>query len=270
MSGSANNTLSQAAVGVLNTADPAAKAAAAMAVAGRWRDGAITEIGAAVPPDRPARPEHPLLRPPREVPRRRITSGAPGRVALLHALAHIELNAIDLAFDIIARFWHEDLPRGFYDDWAAVGADEARHYLMLAGRLNELDASYGDMAAHDGLWQAARETADDLLARLAIVPLVLEARGLDVTPAMIEKLRGADDDTSADMLQTIHDEEIVHVAAGARWFILLSEKRGLEPESAYAELVRTRFKGRLKPPFNRASRDAAGFPARFYEPLANQ
>jgi uncharacterized ferritin-like protein (DUF455 family) len=139
---------------------------------------------------------------------------------------------------------------------------------MLAERLAELGAAYGDMNAHDGLWQAAEGTADDLLARLAIVPLVLEARGLDVTPAMIGKLRAAGDDRSADMLQIIHDEEITHVAAGARWFRHLCEGRGLDPAATYGALVRERFKGSLKPPFNRASRDAAGLPPEFYEPLA--
>lgn len=227
------------------------------------------EVGSSTPPDRPGRPERPPLRPPRDVPRRRITSGEAGRVALLHALAHIELNAIDLAFDIVARFAHEDLPRAFYDDWVAVGDDEARHYLMLAERLAELGAAYGDMNAHDGLWQAAAETADDLLARLAVVPLVLEARGLDVTPAMVAKLRNAGDDRSADMLQLIHDEEITHVAAGARWFRHVCGERGLDPAETYGALVRQRFKGSLKPPFNRASRDAAGLPAEFYEPLAS-
>ena len=187
----------------------------------------------------------------------------------MHALAHIELNAIDLAFDIVARFVHEGLPRGFFDDWISVGEDEARHYLLLAGRLDELSAAYGDLNAHGGLWQAAVETADDLLARLAIVPLVLEARGLDVTPAMIGKLRNAGDDRSADILQVIHDEEITHVAAGERWFFYLCERRGLDPAGTYATIVRQRFKGGLKPPFNRASRDAAGLPPEFYEPLAS-
>ena len=226
------------------------------------------EIGSAIPPDRPARPERPDLGPPRDVPRRRITSGATGRIALLHALAHIELNAIDLAFDIVARFAHEDLPRLFFDDWVAVGDDEARHYMMLAERLAELGAAYGDLNAHDGLWQAAEDTADDLLARLAVVPLVLEARGLDVTPAMIAKLRNAGDDRSAEILRVIHDDEITHVGAGARWFRYLCERRGLDPAETYRALVRQRFKGSLKPPFNRASRDAAGLPAEFYEPLA--
>jgi uncharacterized ferritin-like protein (DUF455 family) len=260
-------TISELAVGVLRTADPVAKARAAWDAAVSWRAAPAMEVGSAMPPDRPARPVRPLLRPPREVPRRRITSGTPGRVALLHALAHIELNAIDLAFDIVARFVQEDLPREFFDDWIAVGDDEARHYLMLADRLAGLDAAYGDLDAHDGLWQAAAETDDDLLARLAIVPLVLEARGLDVTPAMIGKLRNAGDDRSADILQVIHDEEITHVAAGARWFRYLCGRRGLEPAETYGVLVRERFKGSLKPPFNRASRDAAGLPSEYYEPL---
>jgi len=261
-------TLSELAIGVLRTAAPAEKARAAHDAAVAWRGTLDMLVGSSIPPDRPARPARPALRPPREVPRRRITSGVAGRVALLHALAHIELNAIDLAFDIVVRFADQDLPRAFYDDWVAVGDDEARHYLMLAERLAELGAAYGDMNAHDGLWQAAAETADDLLARLAVVPLVLEARGLDVTPAMIGKLQDSGDDRSAEMLQVIHDEEITHVAAGARWFRYLCERRGLEPARTYGTLVRQRFKGSLKPPFNRASRDAAGLPPEFYEPLA--
>ncbi len=261
-------SLAAAARDVLLTADAAEKAATAGRVAAAWRHGAIREIGTATPPARPARPERPLLRPPREVPRRRIGVAPRGRTALLHALAHIELNAIDLAFDIVIRSAGLDLPRAFFDDWVAVGGDEARHYAMLAARLAEMDAAYGDLVAHDGLWQAAAETADDLLARLAIVPLVLEARGLDVTLVMAEKLRDVGDHVSADILKTIHDEEVGHVAAGMRWFRHLCAERGLEPEAAYRDLVRARFKGAIKPPFNRASRDRAGLTANFYEPLA--
>lgn len=276
-------TLSRAAISVLSTGDPAEKAVAARAVAESWRDGALAPsgviapvgvmaptTGTACPPDRPARPARPALLRPGDVPRRRITADPRGRIALLHAVAHIELNAIDLAFDMVARFAHEDLPREFYDDWVAVGDDEARHFTMLAGRLGELSAAYGDLPAHDGLWQAAAETAGDLLARLAIVPLVLEARGLDVTPAMIDKLRGAGDDRSADILQVIHDEEIGHVAAGVRWFQFICERRGLDPAETYGKLVRRHFRGRIKPPFNTASRDAAGMPAEYYEPLVTR
>lgn len=262
-------TLSELCLGVLHTADPAEKAAQALETAAHWRQATYMQVGRSLAPERPARPDRPLLQAPREVPRRRITSGTQGRVALLHALAHIELNAIDLAFDIVARFSSEDLPRAFYDDWIAVGEDEARHYLMLAERLAELGAGYGDLVAHDGLWQAASETADDLLARLAIVPLVLEARGLDVTPGMTEKLRDAGDERSANILQVIHDEEITHVSTGVRWFGFMCRRRGLEPGPTYQALVRERFRGGLKLPFNQASRNAAGMPATFYEPLAN-
>lgn len=261
------NDLSELAVRVLDTAEPEGKAAAALAAAAAWRGAPAMAIGCAVAPDRPARPERPPLRPPRDVPRRRITSGSAGRVALLHALAHIELNAIDLSFDIMVRFTGDGMPRAFYDDWIDVGVDEARHYLMLAERLAELGAAYGDLPAHGGLWEAAEDTADDLLARLAIVPMVLEARGLDVTPGMMEKLRAAGDDRSADILQIIHDEEITHVGAGARWFRHICEVRGLDAARTYRKLVRERFKGSLKPPFNRASRDAAGMPAEFYDPV---
>jgi uncharacterized ferritin-like protein (DUF455 family) len=262
-------SLAETAVAILNTGSARDKAAAARSTAHAWRQGTIVRVGSAAPPQRPARPARPALRPPREVPRRRITTGVSGRVALLHALAHIELNAIDLAFDIVARFSDDALPRAFFDDWVAVGGDEARHYRMLAGRLGELGATYGDLAAHDGLWQAAMETADDLLARLAIVPLVLEARGLDVAPPMIDKLRSVGDDRSAEILQTIHDEEIGHVAAGVRWFRFVCERRGRDPAATYRALVRNHFNGRIKPPFNTASREAAGLPAEYYQPLAS-
>jgi uncharacterized ferritin-like protein (DUF455 family) len=139
---------------------------------------------------------------------------------------------------------------------------------MLDGRLAALGAGYGDLPAHDGLWQAAMETADDLLARLAVVPMVLEARGLDVTPAMIEKLHAAGDTDSAAALQVIHDDEIGHVAAGRRWFEALCETRGLDPVPTWQDLIRRRFKGGLKPPFNTRSRDLAGLYEDYYGPLA--
>jgi uncharacterized ferritin-like protein (DUF455 family) len=261
-------TLAAAAVAVLQTADPAEKARAARALAAAWRGGAITEIGTATPPARPARPARPELKRPGEVPRRKINRGSAGRGALLHALAHIELNAVDLAVDIMARFTHEDLPRGFYDDWLTVADEEGKHYLLLAERLIELGLAYGDLPAHDGLWQAAEVTAHDLLARLAVVPLVLEARGLDVTPVMIAKLRAAEDEESAAVLQVIYTEEIGHVAIGKRWFDRLCAQRGEEPQGAWQALVRQHFKGQLKPPFNDAARQEAGFPADFYATLA--
>ncbi len=261
-------TLCDAAVAVLQSADPAEKLRLSRATAEKWRDGRISEIGTTSAPSRPARPARPVLRRPGDMPRRRPGGGIEGRIALLHALAHIELNAIDLAWDIIARFAGEKLPRAFYDDWVTVAGEEARHHGLLAERLTALDAAYGDLPAHDGLWQAAEETAHDLLARLAVVPLVLEARGLDVTPAIIGKLERAGDGASAAVLQVIYDDEIGHVAIGKRWFDFVCARRDLEPVSAWQDLVRRHFKGRLKPPFNEDGRTAADFPPDYYAPLA--
>ena len=260
--------LSEAAVAVLASAAPDEKVRLSRSYAADWRAGRIAEVGACAPPERPARPPRPELRHPADMPKRR-TGGEAGRRALLHALAHIELNAIDLAWDLIARFTAEDMPRPFYDDWVTVAAEEAEHFALLSGRLAALGAAYGDLPAHDGLWQAAAETAGDALARLAVVPLVLEARGLDVTPAMIERLRAAGDAESAAVLQVVYDEEIGHVAAGKRWFDHLCAKRGLEPVATWQALVRRHFKGRLKPPFNEAGRAAAGFGSAYYAELAS-
>jgi uncharacterized ferritin-like protein (DUF455 family) len=260
--------LATAAVGVLATADAGAKAAAGRAAAAAWREGAIVEVGRATPPDRPARPARPELMRPRDLPRRSIGAPPKGRIALLHAIAHIELNAIDLAWDLIARFSGEDLPRAFFDDWVAVADDEARHFTLLAERLAGLGAAYGDLPAHDGLWQAASDTRHDLLARLAVVPLVLEARGLDVTPAMIAKLEAAGDAESAAMLRVIYHDEIGHVAAGKRWFDWACARAGRAPAETWRALVRRYFKGALKPPFNEAARRAAGLTPETYLPLA--
>ncbi len=232
-----------------------------------WRSGEIAEAGNAALPDRPARPARPELRMPRDMPKRRM-GGDAGRAAFVHAIAHIELNAIDLAWDITARFTGEDLPRAFYDDWVQVARDEADHFDMLSRRLEGLGHAYGDMPAHDGLWQAATETADDLLARLAMVPMVLEARGLDTTPVAVRRLTEAGDAETAAILERIGDEEIPHVAAGVRWFDFLCERRGLDPATAFQELIRSRFKGQIKGPFNQDARAQAGFPERYYLPLA--
>jgi uncharacterized ferritin-like protein (DUF455 family) len=260
-------SLSEGACAVLRASDPAEKVALSHRVVQFWRDGRITAIGAAAPPERPARPDLPVLQPPRDMKRRRGGGSPENRIALLHALAHIELNAIDLAWDLIARFAASDLPRRFFDDWLAVADEEAAHHALIARRLGELGAAYGDLPAHDGLWEAAQATAHDLLARLAIVPLVLEARGLDVTPDMITRMKHHGDDASAAALQVIYDEEIGHVACGQRWFRWECARRGLEPVAAYRQLVQRHFRGALKPPFNRAARDAAGFDASFYEGL---
>ncbi|WP_425450446.1 ferritin-like domain-containing protein [Virgifigura deserti] len=261
------SNLTDAAVAVLTAAEPAEKVRLTQEATAAWRAEAIATLGRVQPPDRPARPARPDLLAPRDMPKRK---GSGRRVALLHALAHIELNAIDLAWDLVARFADEEMPRAFFDDWVRVASEEAKHYGLLAKRMAELGAAYGDLPAHDGLWQAATETAHDLLARLAIVPLVLEARGLDVTPAMIADLARADDEASAAILQVIYDEEIGHVAIGRRWFETICAARGLDPQTSWQGLVRRHFKGMLKPPFNEAARDAAGFPSAFYAPLANR
>lgn len=259
-------SLAAAACEILNAADPRQKISKSLQTAQAWRSGAIGKIGQSKPPDRPQRPDKPELHAPRNMPRRRGT-GLSGRINLLHALAHIELNAIDLAWDLIARFTSEDLPREFYDDWVRVGAEEAMHFGLVSKRLTALGAAYGDLPAHDGLWEAAMQTSADLCARLAVAPLVLEARGLDVTPSMIAKLKKAGDDESAAVLQTIYDDEIGHVAAGHKWFIWTARRRGEEPRQHYHSLVRRNFKGKLKPPFNATARKAAGLPADWYEPL---
>ena len=189
------------------------------------------------------------------------------RIALLHALTHIELNAIDLACDIIVRFTDQDLPDGFYDDWTRVADEEALHFTLLSDRLGVLGAAYGDLPAHDGLWEAAENTAHDLMARLAVVPLVLEARGLDVTPAMIVNLRRAGDLDSVAVLERIYTDEIGHVAIGRRWFEWAARRAGVDPVSAWQSLVRRYFKGVLKPPFNNDARDRAGLTADFYGPI---
>jgi uncharacterized ferritin-like protein (DUF455 family) len=257
-------SLAGLAAAVLGTADARAKAAASRAAAARWRAGEIAPIGAAAAPERPARPQRPELKLPREMPKRRGAGTQETRIALLHAVAHIELNAIDLAWDIVARFAAPDLPHAFFDDWVRVGDDEAKHFLLLADRLSALGAAYGDLPAHDGLWQAAHETRHDLLARLAIVPLVLEARGLDVTPAMIARFERLGDTDSAAVLRVIYADEIGHVAAGRRWFEWLCERRGAAPVETWRALVRTHFKGPLKPPFNDEARKAAGFSEKYY------
>jgi uncharacterized ferritin-like protein (DUF455 family) len=257
-------SLAGAAALILTTADPAEKVRLSALTAKAWSRGALPPGNISDPPDRPARPPRPPLRPPAEVPRRRINSATAGRVALLHALAHIELNAIDLAWDMIARFAMPELPVQFFTDWVHVAREEAHHYSLLSHRLAELDAAYGDLPAHDGLWESAMATAHDFAARLAVVPLVLEARGLDVTPAMIGKLRSAGDDRSADILETIYRDEIGHVRIGRRWFGFACACRGLEPAQAWRDYVAAYFKGTLKPPFNTQARDAANMPAAWY------
>jgi uncharacterized ferritin-like protein (DUF455 family) len=199
------------------------------------------------------------------MPKRSAGGNAAKRAALIHALAHIELNAIDLAWDLIARFGTEAMPRAFFDDWVKVADEEALHFELLSARLSELGAAYGDLPAHDGLWEAAITTSQDLLARLAVVPLVLEARGLDVTPATIADMQRAGDAASAALLERIYQDEIGHVAAGMRWFEHFARADGHDPQRYWQALLRQHFRGVLRPPFNDTARAAAGMPGAYYQ-----
>ena len=277
---STNLTLCTAALDVLQTTKATDKAHKTRAHAKSWQDKEITTIGQATPPERPARPERPELKHPFDMPARGKAGSTRAKIALFHALAHIELNAIDLAWDIIARFSNLaqenqantesfTLPVEFYEDWLKVADDEAKHFLMLEERLNDFGASYGDLPAHDGLWEASERTAHDFAARLAIVPMVLEARGLDVPPAMIETMKKQNDDKTVNMLQIIHDDEITHVRAGTLWFEYWCKFYGHDVQDYWQELVKTYFKGRLKRPFNHPSRHEAGMIRDWYEPLAD-
>lgn len=260
-------TLSHAACAVLTAAEPAEKCRLTRQAAADWSANRLHGPGTTVPPDRPARPPRPLLLAPREMPKRAY-KGDRGRIGLLHALAHIELNAIDLAWDIVCRFPQEDMPKGFYDDWIQVAVDEALHYEMLQNLLVNLGAFYGELPAHDGLWQASEKTADDLAARLVVVPMTLEARGLDTTPATMERLTRNGDTVTPPALKIIYHDEIRHVAAGVRWFKYLIKRRGLDGKSEYQRLMAERFPGGLKAPFNHAARAEADFDQDWYEEMA--
>ena len=218
-------------------------------------------------PDRPARPARPELLAFNAMPKRGRGQSLKGRVAMLHALAHIEFVAIDLALDMAGRFGGE-MDQAFVGDWLAVAADEAMHFALLARRLAGLGNGYGDLPAHDGLWEAAGATRHDLAARLAIVPMVLEARGLDVTPVMIERMRLAGDEPSARILERIFADEIRHVRCGTTWFAILCERDRSDPATRWQALVETYFRGGLKPPFNDSARQAAGLPREFYAGIA--
>lgn len=204
----------------------------------------------------PGRPERPKLVHPRELPRRGFGNNE-GRAAFIHSIAHIEFNAIDLAWDAVYRF--RGLPPQFYADWVSVAQDEARHFVMLRERLQQFDHDYGDFDAHNGLWEMAEKTAHSGLERMALVPRVLEARGLDVTPSMIVKLRALGDDATADILDVILREEVGHVAAGSRWFRWYCEREAVEPEETFRRLLVQYGRGVLYGPFNLEARAAAGF-----------
>jgi uncharacterized ferritin-like protein (DUF455 family) len=204
----------------------------------------------------PGRPPRPVLVAPRDVPHRGVATPQ-ARAALLHALAHIEFNAINLALDAVWRF--AGMPEAYYRDWLSVAAEEALHFTLLSEHLATLDTAYGDFPAHDGLWQMAETTRGDLLARMALVPRTLEARGLDASPGIRAKLAHAGDDRAAAILDIILRDEIGHVAIGNRWYRHLCQLHGLDPVAHYASLTEQYHAPVLRGPFNFPARREAGF-----------
>jgi uncharacterized ferritin-like protein (DUF455 family) len=240
--------------GALVESDPAAKCARVAALQlpeGEFAVPARAEPEAGVP----GRPLQPLLIHPREVPYRGLGTPA-GRAALVHAVAHIEFNAINLALDACWRF--RGLPPAYYRDWLSVAQDEARHFALLSGRLRQMGSAYGELPAHNGLWEAAEKTAHDVLLRMALVPRVLEARGLDVTPGMIHRLREMRDLETVRLLEIILAEEVRHVAIGTHWFRVQCAQRSLDPQSTFLRLL-AEHRVQLRAPLNTVARIAAGF-----------
>lgn len=260
--GKPHSSLFAAALACLRERDPDRKVELTGAALSDWRKGSLPlgdpssleEIRV------PGRPERPELVPPRALARRsaKDTRGSgKARAALIHAVAHIEFNAINLAWDALYRF--RGLPRAYYDDWVRVADEEAQHFCLMRDRLRSLGYDYGDFPAHDGLWSMALRTAGDPLERMALIPRVMEARGLDVTPGMIARLRDSGDGETADCLEIILRDEVGHVAAGTRWFQFICAERGLEAEGQYFALL-ARFLGvRISGPLNLAARRRAGF-----------
>jgi len=253
-------TLFEVAERVLAVPDVAAKIAGTRSAAACYRDGRDLGIGERDAPPRPISfvsiPTRPVLVPPRELPRRNL-NGVAGRVALLHAVAHIEFTAVQLAWDLLYRF--RDLPAEFYLDWLRVAAEEAEHFEMIRARLRTFGCDYGELPAHRGLWEVAADTAHDLIARLALVPRGMEARGLDVTPGLIARLEQVGDRESADVLRVILRDEIGHVALGSQWFRWVCERHGLAPDEAYPALLCRYLRAPLRGPYNLAARREAGF-----------
>lgn len=255
------SSLFDAARACLDAATPGEKVALTQHHAAAFGRGELAPAGDAPAPQpirMPGRPARPKLVPARDLPQRGIGS-AEGRAAFVHAIAHIELNAIDLAWDAVYRF--RGMPRAFYSDWVSVADDESRHFVLLRDRLRELGHDYGDFDAHNGLWEMAEKTAHDGLARMALVPRVLEARGLDVTPGMIAKLRNLGDTPTVEILELILAEEVAHVAAGSHWYRWYCARAGIEPRSTFRELLEKYAGPVLRGPFNHQARLLAGFDA---------
>ncbi|SLK09870.1 ferritin-like domain-containing protein [Novosphingobium mathurense] len=247
--------------------DPRTKAMAARKVAREWRLGRLSFAFDVPMPDVPGRPDAPELLPPNRMPKRGKGGSERGRIALWHSLAHIEFVAIDLALDIVGRFGGE-MGEQFISDFLSVAADEAMHYALIERHLHTLGSHYGALPAHNGLWDAAYETRHDVAARLAVVPMVLEARGLDVTPATLERVRNAGDETGAKILSRILDDEIRHVGFGSKHFVDVAETLNEPVNELWKSLVSRHFRGLLKPPFNDSARLAAGLSRDLYAGVA--
>jgi uncharacterized ferritin-like protein (DUF455 family) len=251
----------------LLTSAPRAKCFATRELARAWRSGALRWDFDVAMPDAPAWPERPALLPPGQMPKRRKGGSESGRIALWHSLAHIEFVAIDLALDLAGRFGEAMGPE-FVGDFLSVAADEAMHFALLARKLESLGSQYGALPAHTGLWEAAHATRDDVAARLAVVPMLLEARGLDVTPATLERVRAAGDQNGAKILARILDDEVRHVGLGTKHFLRCAEMAQVAPEPFWQSLVKRHFHGAIKPPFNDSARLAAGLSRGFYAEIA--
>ncbi|WP_126174169.1 ferritin-like domain-containing protein [Altericroceibacterium xinjiangense] len=252
---------------VLLTAEPRDKVMATRALVRGYRTDALSFVFDVAMPERPAWPAELELLPPNRMPKRGRGGSERGRIALWHSLAHIEFVAIDLALDMAGRFGGEMGP-DFVADFLSVAADEAMHFALIARKLKALGSHYGALPAHDGLWEAAHATRGDVAARLAIVPMVLEARGLDVTPPTLERVRAAGDEGGARILDRILKDEIRHVRTGTEHFVAHCERLGQAPEDTWKTLVATYFRGTLKPPFNDSARLAAGLSRNFYAAVA--
>ena len=225
----------------------------------QWRNGELVFQPSDLPVktiEKPGRPAKPELVQPTKVARRRV-GDKEGLASLIHAIAHIEFNAINLAWDAVYRF--REMPQAFFDDWVKVADEEAYHYTLLTDRLAELGYGYGDFTAHDGLWDMARRTDHDVLVRMALVPRVMEARGLDATPKIVSRLRSINDEATIALLDIIMRDEIGHVEIGTRWFNFCCQLANVEPESTFKDLLFQYGKGRIKSPLHLEARRKAGF-----------
>jgi len=244
----------------LTASEPDIKCQQTRAASKAWLAGELTIINDVEPIaiGEPGRPPKPELVQPKEL-RQRKTGNQEGHAALIHSIAHIEFNAINLAWDAVYRF--RDMPKQFYVDWIKVAYEEAYHFGLLRDHLRSMGHEYGDFPAHNGLWEMAQQTAHDGMVRMALVPRVLEARGLDVTPGMIKRLTQRGDHRAVEILDIILADEIGHVEVGTRWFRYFCQQRSLDPEKIFAELIEKYMKGAVRGPFHYAAREQAGFTA---------